>query len=156
MLDLYVRQIIIQIIGFVVMLWIMKKYAWQPLLDVMAARRRAIQEEFDAISAARAEAMQLKELYQEKLKEIDKEARKKIQESHKMGMKIQEDAHVAAKDIVHKAKIEIAGEILKAKSHLKNDIVDLVVHATEKMLNEKLDAPSQKRLIQSFIEEAKL
>lgn len=156
MLDLYVRQIIVQIIGFLVMLWIMKKYAWQPLLDVMTARRRAIQEEFDAISAAKAEAMQLKELYQDKLKGIDIEARKKIQESHKMGMKIQEDAHAAAKDIVHKAKIEITGEILKAKSHLKNDIVDLVVHATEKMLSEKLDAQSQKRLIESFIEEAKL
>lgn len=49
MLDLDLGQIIVQIIGFLAMLWILKRYGWKPLLDLLDARRQKIQSEFDSI-----------------------------------------------------------------------------------------------------------
>lgn len=160
MLNLDVSQIIIQIIAFLVMLWVMKRYGWQPLLDVLDARRKKIQAEFDSIAAQQEEAKKLTALYEEKLREINADARKKIQEAvaegHKISVEIQEDAQTSAKEIVQKAKLEIAGEIVKAKNQLKNDMVNLVVKTTEMILQNKLDDTSQKKLIADFVEEAHL
>ena len=160
MLNLDVSQIIIQIIAFLIMLWVMKKYGWQPLLDTLKARREAIQAEFDSIAAQKEEVKQLTIHYEEKLKEIDADARKKIQEAvaegHKISLEIQEDAQAHAKEILQKAKSELEGEIANAKNQLKNDMVNLVVNITEKILQEKLDSAAQKKLIANFVEEAQL
>lgn len=156
MLNLDARQIIIQIIAFLVMLWVMKKYGWKPLLATMEARREKIQTEFDSIAAQKEEIKQLTDQYEEKLKKFDAEARKKIQEGHKIGIKIQEDAQAHAKEILQKAKSEMEIEFIKAKNQLKNDTINFIVNATEKILQEKLDASSQKKLIANFIEGAQL
>ena len=160
MLNLDVSQIIIQIIAFLVMLWVMKRYGWQPLLDTLKARRDTIQAEFESITTQREQVQQLTILYEEKLKGIDMDARKKIQEAVEMGRKIsaqiQLDAQASAKEILAKAKSEMESEVDKAKIQLKNDIVNLVVNTTEKILQEKLDGSIQKKLIESFVEEARL
>lgn len=160
MLDLAVNQIIIQIIAFLVMLWVMKRYGWQPLLDILEARRKKIQEEFNSITAQKEEAKKLTAQYEEQLREINVDARKKIQEAiaegHKISVKIQEDAQSNAKMILQKARLEITGEIDKAKNQLKNDMVKLVVNTTEKILQKNLDDSSQEKLIADFIEEAQL
>lgn len=160
MLDLKMNQIIIQIIAFLVMFWVMKRYGWQPLLDVLEARREKIKAEFDSIDAQKEEARKLSAQYEEKMKEISANARKKIQEAiaegHKISAEIQEDAQTNAKEILQKAKLEIAEEIANAKNQLKNDMVGLVVDTTEKLLQKTLDDSSQKKLIADFIDEAQL
>jgi F-type H+-transporting ATPase subunit b len=156
MLNLDAKQIIIQIIAFLAMLWVMKKYGWKPLLETMAARRKKIQEEFDSIAAQKKAIEQLTAQYEEKLREIDKEARKKIQEGYQLGLKIQQDAQVHAKEFLQKATAEIETELVKAKNQLKSDIASFVISTTEKILQEKLDDSSQKRLITHFIEGAEI
>lgn len=160
MLDLNVSQIIIQIIGFLVMLWILKKFGWKPLLDLLEVRREKIKSEFDSIDAKKADVDQLISKYEQKLKEIEADSRNKIQEAveegHKIGLEIQKDAQNQAKETLNKVKSEIEGEIAKAKNQLKNDMVDLVMTITNKILKEDLDPANQKKLIAQFIEEANL
>ena len=160
MIDLDASKIIIQIIGFLVMLWIMKRYGWQPLLDVLEERRKKIQKEFDDIAAQKDEVKQMVLLYEEKLNDIEGIARKKIQEAiaegRKISVEIQEEAQAIAKETGHKAKLEAQREMAKAKTELKNDLVNLVVDTTEKIIQEKLDATSQKKLIAGFINESDL
>jgi F-type H+-transporting ATPase subunit b len=158
MLNLDVSQIIIQIIAFLVMLWVMKRYGWKPLLDTLQARKDTIQAEFDSIVLKHEEAEQLLLEYQDKLKEIDKEARIKIQEAIAEGRiisdEIQNNAHSQAQNVLEKAKLELQGEVAKAKVQLKEDMANLIVKTTEKILQEKLDAESQSKLIAKFVEEA--
>lgn len=160
MLDLKISQIIIQIIAFLVMLWVMKRYGWQRLLNVLEARREKIKAEFASIDAQKEEAKKLTVQYEEKLKEMSANARKKIQEAiaegHKISTEIQEEAKTNAKEILQKTKLEIADEIAHAKSQLKHDMVELVVEATEKVLQKTLDDSGQKKLIADFIEEVEL
>lgn len=156
MLELDEHQIIVQILGFLVMLWVMKKYGWIPLLEILENRRKKIEGEFDAIAAQKEEVKKLGLEYEAKLKSIDAEARRKIQEGHKMGLKIQEEAHVRAKELLKKTQLEMENELVKVKNQLKNDVVTLVIRTTEKVLHENLDISDQRKLISNFIEEAEL
>lgn len=98
--------------------------------------------------------------YDEKLKEIESDSRKKIQEAveegHRIGLEIQRGAQIEAKEILHKVKSEVHDEINKAKNQFKDEMVELVINVSNKILKENLDTPNQKKLIAKFIEEAHL
>ena len=160
MLDFEIAQVIIQIIAFLIMLFIMKRYGWKPLLDTLENRKIKIQNEFDSIAAQKETLKELNMQYEVKLKEIDQHARNKIQEAiatgRMMSAEIQKDAQSHAKIILDKAKSDLQAEVLKAKIDLKKDVVNLVVKTTGKFLQENINADDQLRLIAQFVEEAKL
>ncbi len=153
-------QIVTQIIAFLVMLWVLKKFGWKPLLSLLNERRQYIQSEFDAVAAQKQAVGKLIEEYEEKLKEIDTQARHKIQEAimqgRKMATEIQDEAQASAKEIIVKAKNEINREMASAKAQLRDDLVNLVIITTEKILQQELDEPSHKKLIADFVQEADL
>lgn len=160
MLHLDVSQIIIQIIAFMVMLWVMKRYGWKPLLGILDERRKLIQGEFDSIASQKEQVEELAFQYEKKLKELQGEARKKIQEAiaegQNISLKMQEEAHIHAREILHKTQLEVRGEIAKAKIKLKDDMLNLVVDATKKILQEELNGANHKKLINHFLDEAEL
>ena len=154
------QQVITQIIGFLIALFILKKLAWKPLLRVLEERKERIKSEFGKIEEDRKKAQTLLEQYQEKLKEIDAEARVRIQEAVNAGRnisgEIKQQAQAEAKEVLNKAQAEIGREIAKAKVQLKNDIVNMTLSATEKIIGEKLDEKKHKQLIADFIEELEI
>ncbi len=150
-------QIVTQIIGFVVALWILKRYAWKPILHMLEERRNAIQEEMDQTAADRQEAARTLAGYQEKMKDIDSEARAKIQEAVREGQavaaEIKDSARKEAQAFVDRATEEIDRERAKAKIELKRDVVDLSLRAAEKLLGETLDEEKNRRMVDAFIDE---
>ena len=150
-------QVITQIIGFLVALWILKKFAWKPLLGILEERREKIKSEFDNIEVERKKADNLKVQLDRHLKEIDTTARQKIQEAIKEGQKIaneiKENARQDAKGIRDKARDELERDIAKAKVQLKNDLINITMRTTEKMIREQLDEKKQKELDSRFIDE---
>lgn len=160
MLTLNVSQIIIQIIGFLVMLWILKRFGWKPLLDHLEARRQKIRSAFDTIEEKKGEVDQLVLKYEDKLKALEAESRKKIQEAveegHRISLEIQRGAQNEAKETLQKVKSEVRDEIAKAKNQLKDEMVNLVIGVSNKIIKENLDTANQKQLIAKFIEEANL
>ena len=159
-MKLEISQVLLQMVAFLIMLWILKKFGWKPLLDLLNERRQKIQAEFDSIDEQKKQVSDLADEYHEKLKGIDAEARRKIQEAvlegQKIAVGIQQETQANAKEIIEKAKEEVSREIANARTHLKNDIVDLAVAAAEKILKEKIDASKHTKLISEFVEEAEL
>ncbi|HKZ22772.1 MAG TPA: F0F1 ATP synthase subunit B [candidate division Zixibacteria bacterium] len=154
------QQVITQIVGFLIALWVLKKFAWRPLLGVLEERKEKIKSEFGKIEEDRKKAQILLEQYQEKLKEIDAEARVRIQEvvneGRKIAAEIKQQAQAEAKEVLSKAQAEITRELAKAKVQLKNDIVSMALAATEKIIDEKLDEKKDRKLIADFIEELEI
>lgn len=152
-----IGQIITQIISFLIMLWVLKRYAWKPLLAVLDARREKIQGEFDTIENGKKENENLKKEYEKKLREIDVQARAKIQEAvaegNELSMEIQNAAHAKAQEIVSRAKEELQKEVYKARTKLKDELVDMTLSATEKVVQLNLNKDNQKKLINDFIEQ---
>jgi len=157
-MDLDTKQIISQIIAFLIMLWILKRFAWKPLLQIMDERRLHIKAEFENIEHQKLDIKKLKAEYENTLKGIDAEARVRLQESVNEGRKIadeiQQSARVQSQEIIKKAQDEIKEEVSKAKIQLKDQVVDLAMQATGKIIKKSMDANQQKELVSEFIKEA--
>ncbi len=156
-LKIEIPQLITHIIGFLVALWILKKYAWKPLLALLEERREKIKSRFDEIDAKIADADQLRSQYETKLKEIDDEARRKINEAiaegEKIAGKIKEDARAEARGIMERQKAELDQDYAKARIQLKEEVIAMTMTATERIIKERLDEAKHRDLIGRFIDE---
>ena len=155
-MGLEIGQIVTQIIGFLIAVFLLKKFAWKPLLSILEERRSKIKSEFDNIDKEKKKVEDLLSDYQTKLKEIDSLARVKIQEAAREGQKmaneIKENARKESKDILTKARDEIQRDVDKAKVQLKNDLVNMTMRVAEKLIRERLDEEKDKKLIAEFID----
>jgi F-type H+-transporting ATPase subunit b len=155
-MGLEIGQIVTQIIGFLIAVFLLKKFAWKPLLSILEQRRLKIKSEFDNIDNEKKKVEDLLSLYQTKLKEIDSLTRVKIQEAAREGQKlaneIKENARKESKDILTKAREEIQRDVDKAKVQLKNDLVNMTMRVAEKLIRERLDEEKDKKLIAEFID----
>lgn len=156
-MGLEIGQIVTHIIGFLIAVLLLKRFAWKPLLSILEERRSKIKSEFDNIDKEKKKVEDLVSDYQTKLKEIDSLARVKIQEAAREGQKlaneIKENARKESKDILTRAREEIQMDVDKAKVQLKNDLVNMTMRAAEKLIRERLDEEKDRELIARFIEE---
>lgn len=159
-MSLDLGQIVTQIIAFLVMLWILKRYGWKPILSLLHEREDKIRLEFDKIAAKQNESQELVDKYEAKLKEIHAESRRIIRDAATQGRKvaaeIQEQAQAQAREIVEQAKTDVKREIDEAYIHLRKDMVEMVVKVSEKLMGQKLDDESNKKLIADFVEEPRI
>ncbi len=143
-------------IGFLITLWILKKFAWGPLLSIMEERRSTIAGEFKKIEDQKQEVAKMAANYDGKLREIESERRSKVAEGVNEGKRIAEEikstARHEANDITAKAKAELEREVAKAKVELKNEMVTITMNATQKIIRERLDDPKHRELISQVID----
>jgi len=155
-MNLEFGQVITQIIGFLLALFILKRFAWKPLLNILEERRSKIKLEFGKIEEEKNTVKRLTSEYEAKLKDIESLARQKILEAAKEGQQmsnqIKENARKDALEIMSRSKEEIQRELVKAKVQLKNELVDLSLRAAEKIIQEKLDEEKDRKLISDFIQ----
>lgn len=151
-------QIFTQIVSFLIVLWVLKRFAWKPFLKILDDRERKIQDEFDLIEKGKAETADLKLHYEEQLQKAAEDAKGVIKEARDAGLdaakKIEDRAHDEARRILSQAQVELKREISQAKVQLKNELVNITISATEKMLQTNLDNDKQKNLVQEFIDKA--
>src|SRR5262245_57299828 len=83
-----IRQVLTQILGFLILLCGLRKFGWGPVLGMLEARRAKIAGEFDLAARKQAEGEQLKAQYQQELRSIDTQARQKIQEAIAEGQRV--------------------------------------------------------------------
>jgi F-type H+-transporting ATPase subunit b len=149
-------QLITHAVGFLIFFFVMKKFAWGPLLALLEERRNKIAGEFQKIEDDKVNVAKLTTQYEGKLKDIDAERRAKLVEAVDEGKKISEEikasAREDAKQIGSKAKEELDRDVAKAKVQLKNDMITMTIAAAEKLIDEKLDDDRHRRLIGDFID----
>jgi F-type H+-transporting ATPase subunit b len=152
-----IRLVGTQILGFLLMLWALRKWAWGPLVGQLEARRKRIEGEFHAADRAKEEARELKTAYEVKLRAADAEARTRIQdavaEGQRVAAEIKAQAQTEATQRLARAEDEVAREREKAKEKLKEQIISLSLGAAAKILRQKLDDPAQRKLASEFVDE---
>ena len=151
------KQVITQILGFLLLVWLLRQFAWGPLLGLLEARRQKIAGEFQEAERRKAEADGLKARYESELKGIEAQARQKLMEAVTEGQKvageIKAQAQTEAQHRLERANDEIARENEKAKEILKERIIALAIGAAEKILRQKLDDQAQRKLATEFVDE---
>ena len=150
-------ELLTQIIGFIIAVWILKAFAWKPLLGMLEQRRSKIQGDLESAEKTKTEAAEVLVDYQNKLKDIEAEARTKIQEAisegNKVAAEVRDQARAEAKDIISKARDELGRDVAKAKVELRDEMVNMAIYATEKIISERLDDEKHRALISDFIDE---
>lgn len=150
-------QMITIILGFMIFYWVMKTYAWGPILDTIDERQRIIQNDLSEAQRMRTESEQTAKDYEASLKDIAEESRQKLQEAVDEGQRvaneITEKARKEAQEITDEARRKIEEEMTSARKDMRNEIVSLTIAITERLIDEKLDADKDKELVNSYIKD---
>jgi F-type H+-transporting ATPase subunit b len=145
----------VNIVGFLILLAICNKLVFNPILKVLDERAGDINATYDKLDEDRAEMNNLKTDYEARLDSVEAEGREKIQTAVKEAQATRDtivtDANNRAKDIVSKAEQEAERERREGLFLMRQQIVDLAMGATGKVLGESLDTKKQSQLIDDFI-----
>jgi len=155
--QLSTNEIFAQIIGFLLLLFLLRAFAWKKLLKLLDDRREKIASEFKKIENTQAQIAKLRSEYDKKLSDIDETSKTKIQEAmaraKQLAEEVRESSQHEARKILEKAQENIDIELARAKEELKNKVVDLTINTAEKIINEKLTDEKDRKLVSEFIEE---
>ena len=141
------------IVIFILLLLILKKFAWKPILKAVDDRNNSIKDALSSAEKAKEEMEQLSADNDKILTEARMERDSIIKEAREIKEKtISEAKSKATKEaekIIIDAKQQIKNEQMKAMIELKNEIADISIQMAEKILKTELkDAKSQKKLIE--------
>jgi F-type H+-transporting ATPase subunit b len=153
-------QIVTHIIGFLLAVGLLKKYAWGHLLGFVEKRRQTIADSFDQIEKGKAEVEVQRSNLEREMEKIEDTRRKRIteaaQEAESLANDIKEDARREAVATREKAKQDVSIELDKANEVLKDRMIHAVLTTTEKLLAERLDKSKHQQLIDDFLSQVKV
>lgn len=149
--------LISSLIGFLVLFFVLKKFLWKPVLDVIDERRESIEAAFQEVDDARAEIEKLKLDYEQKLAGIGAEAQVKLQEAIERGQQlaaeIRQSAEESREKMIQRTQDEIGREKDKAMAELRNAAIELSFAISQRVLREDLDQERHDKLVRTFIDE---
>jgi len=153
------KLLLAQIVNFVILFLILKKFLYKPLINLMNRRRDKIMEGLEKARKGEEEFKKIAEIKERELAKIQKEAEVMIQRAREIGDKKQEEilkqAEEKTKKIIEDAKGRIDIEKEKMLKEVHQDIANLVINATEKILKEKVDEKKEKDLFDKVFKELK-
>lgn len=141
---------------FLVLLGILWKFAWGPLLQAVDEREDRIQTALDDSAEAREEAQALLAEHKAQLADARRQANELIAEGKAAGQRlraeIEEKARAEAQSIIESARAEISRERDLAITELRREAVDLALAAAGKLLDEKMDAQKDRALVIDYLD----
>ena len=145
------------ILTFLVLLALLAKFAWKPLLAVLDQRQEMIRKSLDDAEKAKQELEQL----QSKSKDILSEARAEAQsivaksrtEAERLKAEIREKAKAEADSILNNAEKQIQLETEKAISQIRSDVADLSHLVASKLIGRNLSTEDDEALIEESLKE---
>jgi F-type H+-transporting ATPase subunit b len=148
-------------IALLVVLFVLKKFAWMPIMNALKERENSIEESLRAADRAKEEMKALKLDNEKLLREAKDERDAILREARKIKEKMieeaKEKANVEAGNIVENAKTRIENEKKAALVEIKNTIATYSIEIAEKVLREELkDKKKQEEYIRTLLKETNL
>lgn len=150
-LGIDIRSIVFQLINFGILLWILQRFAFRPLIQVLQDRKEAIEESLrtaDELDLAKAE---MEKTRQSLIAQARQESDVIVQQAKQVAEDIVSKAHDKAAQqtdaMKKRAEQEIEQQVVQAQSAMKSEVANLVVMATEKIIKKKLDPVQDEALI---------
>jgi F-type H+-transporting ATPase subunit b len=139
------------LVTFVIVLVVLKKYAFGPIQAAIDARRAAIESDIDAAQSAREEAQTALAEYRQALADSRKEATKILDDARRVSEEQRQKAiaelEAEKTRLLKRAKDEIDAETRRSLQTIKSQLAELTVATAEKVVRTRLDEDEQRRLI---------
>ena len=150
-----------QTVLFILLLFLLKKYAWKPILDALNSREEGIKNALDEADKARQEMVDLKSSNEKILKEARLERDALLKDARmikdKMISEAKEEAKTQSNKIIEQAKMTIENEKLAAITELRNQVAELSIGIAENIMQDELsNKGKQVQLIEKMLNEARL
>ncbi len=156
-LGINIKSVIIQGVGFLILLFVLKKYLFGKISAMIKARADEVKNTYAKTEQDRAEAENLKKEYQKKLADAEAEAVKKVQEAVNEARKLSEDmfkrTHQEVEQMKVRAQESIDRERNKAIAEIRGQIVALSIVASSRIIQQTISHQSAEKLVDDFIEE---
>lgn len=147
------------IITFVILLLILRKFAWGPILTALENREKTIKENVAQAQKTREEAERLLADYKGKLDAIKDEAKQIVEEGRQKGEKTREELLAQARreydEQLERARKEIDLAKKKAVDEVQRYVVDLTLDVASKVTARSLRDEDHERLARQALEEAR-
>jgi F-type H+-transporting ATPase subunit b len=149
------KLLLFQIANFLILLFILRKVLYKPLLGFLDKRRKKIEEGLNKAEKFEEEWQKIKAKEKEIMTQAEKSALQ-LAEKARLDAQVREkemteEARQKAEKIMEEAKKEVAKEKEKVLSELKGETADFIVLATEKILQRSLNDKDEKAMIEKTI-----
>lgn len=145
------------IVTFVILLGLLWKFAWNPILGALEARERAIQKTIDDAERLQAEAEQVLEEHRARLAEARAEGNRVLDEARQAGERMKADvmekAREEAERVIARARRQLDLEVEQAILTIRDQAAELAVRAAEKVIERSLTGEDHRRFAREAIAE---
>lgn len=152
-----VGDMLVQLFFFIVLLLLVKKFAWGPVMDMMQKREDYVASEIETAEQSRAAAEKSATEAAKQLKQTKQEAQQMIEDAKEAGVRqekdIVESARLEADRIKKSAQEEIQNEKEKALQALQDKVASLSVLIASKVIEKEISEQDQEKLINEYIKE---
>ncbi|RSJ98826.1 F0F1 ATP synthase subunit B [Streptococcus australis] len=143
--------------SFLLLIFLVKKYAWGNITSILDARAEKITNDIDEAEAARKKAEELAAKREAELAGSRQEATTILETAKETAEKnkahILSEANQEALRLKEKAQLEISQNKEEAMNSIKGDVADLTVNLAGKLLSQQLDTEGHRQLIDRYLNE---
>ncbi|HTP51104.1 MAG TPA: F0F1 ATP synthase subunit B [Anaeromyxobacteraceae bacterium] len=144
-------------ITFLLLILVLSKYAFGPIVKMLDERERTIRDAIDQAKKEREEAERLLAAQKESLLKAQREAaeiaKRNQQEMEAFRAQLTSQAKKEADDLVATARKQIGEEKAKAVADLRSQVADLAIGAAARIVRSSLDEKTQRELVEDYIRE---
>lgn len=153
--------VILQTIAFLLLMFLLAKFAWKPVLAAIKEREQSIDEALNKAELAKQEMTRLTAQNEELMKEAREERDRILKEAKALKDSIVQEAktqaHTEGSKLIEKAKIEIENQKKAALAELKNQVSTLSLDIAERVLRTQLeDKAKQQDLVANLLKDVEL
>jgi F-type H+-transporting ATPase subunit b len=140
-----------QIINFLILLFILGKFAYKPLMKVLDERRERVANDLETAEKTRVEAEALKAQYSKQLADAREEANAILDKANKAGQKVHDDymaqAQAEKDQMMTAAKQTIADEKDQALTDVRAQVITLATEIASKVVDQKLNSAADQEMV---------
>jgi len=157
-LGINVPTLITQIVTFIILLVLLRVFAYKPLMRMLDERSKRVKDSMEQAEAIKAQSAKAEEELKKQLEQASREGQERIARAVKAGeevkQKAQEDAKKEAEKLITRARAEIQQERDDAIAGVRREFADLTVLAAGKVIEKTLDKEEHRELIEKVLEES--
>ena len=155
MVDLSPGTILAQMLNFFILVWILHRFAYKPLVGMMNARKEQIAKDLASAEQSRLEAEQIKADYAAQIAKARHEAQEIVEKAHHQAKLSTAEEVAAARSQIEnekeRARQDIAIERDRAMNSLRNEVVSLSVAMAGKVVAKDMNSETNTKLIEDAI-----
>ena len=152
-----VKTVITQLLATAILFFLMYKLAWKPVKKILDTRANFEQSKLDEANKSAQENQKLNEEAKQAIYNAKVEAEQIVEDAKKESESLKNDIVAQGKkeasNYIEKAQADIARQKDQMLNEVHDQIVDVTIEATEKMLQSKIDEKADKESIDQFIKE---